>query len=409
MRAHLRFAAVVAAVTLGLVAAAPAIAAAPVSQSGANAITVKLAGNGQGTGNTTATNDGSTEKKTGDATPPISVLQGQSLFQGGALAQEATAGADGHSAACAGLAGNGGSVVNIGGSSCLDPGDEVHATLSSLDLSHLVVADPASALAPLNTALTTALGSLAPLTSAINQGLTAAQAQVGDLGLVAGFGAIEGRCTASPDSADGTAHLVDAHVTLQAPGQDVNLLDLPVDPPPNTHLTTNLSAVLDSVLDAVDTDLDNSLDGNASALTALTSQLRTQVVAQIHDQVESNLAPLEQNVLDVVLNKQTRTSGAIKVNAIDMQILPAAEAQVGASAGEIQIGNVACGPNGRVVQAAEVSAPTTSHLPKAVSAGLATVPADQRQDDSHDGIALAALAIMLLGGTALVLIGQARA
>jgi hypothetical protein len=119
MRLYLRFAAVVGVVTMGAIAAAPAMAAAPISQAGANAVTVAIAGNKQGTGNTTATNDGSGEQKTGDATPPISILQGQSLFQGGVLAQEATAGSDGHSAACAGLGGNGGSVINIGGSRCL--------------------------------------------------------------------------------------------------------------------------------------------------------------------------------------------------------------------------------------------------------------------------------------------------
>jgi hypothetical protein len=409
VRSHLRFASVIGAVTLGAVAIAPAMAAAPISQAGANAVTVSLAGNGQGTGNVTATNDGSGEKKTGDATPPLSVLQGQSLFQGGALAQEATARANGHSAACAGLAGDGGSMLNVGGSSCLKPGDEVHATLSSLDLSQLVVADPASALAPINDPLQQALGSLTPLTDAINEGLAAAQEQVGDLGLVAGIGAVEGRCTATADGVDGSAHLVGASVRLRAPGQDVTLLDFPVDPPPNTHLVTDLSKVLNAVLDAVDTDLNNALDGSTAQLTALTEALRTQVVSQIHDQVEKNLAPLEQNVLDVILNKQTRSPGAIKVSAIDMQILPAAEKQLGAPAGEVQIGNVACGP-GRVVQASPAVEVPQAALPTAVSAGLASAPGQPAPgNDSHNGIVLAALAIMLTGGTALVAIRWLRA
>jgi hypothetical protein len=150
VRSHLRLASVVGAFALSTVAITPAMAAAPVSQSGANAVTVSIAGNAQGTGDVTATNDGSSEKKTGDATPPLSVLGGQSLLNAGVLAQEATARKDSTSAACAGLAGNGGSVVAIGSSRCLNPGTPVNATLGSLDLSKLVVADPASALAPLN-------------------------------------------------------------------------------------------------------------------------------------------------------------------------------------------------------------------------------------------------------------------
>ena len=404
MRPVLRLASVIGAATLGAVATAPALAATTLSQAGANAITVKLAGNGQGSGNVTARNDGSRETRTGDATPPMSVLQGQSLLQGGALAQEASASAVGRSAACAGLAGNGGSVVNIGGSRCLAPGDEVNATLGSLDLNGLVVADPDSALAPINGPLDQALGGLAPLTEAIDQGLAAARQQFGDLGLVAGFGVVEGRCTATPQNADGSAILADAGVRVELPGKSVTLLDFPVNPPPNTHLVTDLSVVMDAVLDAVDTELDNAFDGNASDLTGLTAQLRTQVISHIHDDVEENLAPLEQNVLDVVLNKQSRTPGAIKVNAIDMRVLPAAEEQMGAPAAEVQIGNAACGPSGRVAAAAPAVAPQQS-LPTAVSAGLAGTPGQNPPaDDSHDGIALAALAIMLAGGTALVVV-----
>ncbi len=127
MRPTVRFASVVSAATLSVIAVAPAMAAAPVSQAGANAVTLSVAGTPNGSGDVTARNDGSTETKTGDATPPISVLGGQELLNAGVLAQEATAGSTGTSAACAGLAGNGGSVAQIGYSGCLNPGDAVHA------------------------------------------------------------------------------------------------------------------------------------------------------------------------------------------------------------------------------------------------------------------------------------------
>ena len=405
MRSALRIASGIGAATFAAIAVTPAMAATPISQAGANAITVSLGGEKQGSGNVTAKNDGSGETKTGETTPPISVLQGQSLFKGGALAQEASAGAAGRSAACAGLAGSGGSVVNIGGSSCLAPGDEVNGTLSSLDLSGLVIADPDSDLAPFN-ALGAALG---PVTDAIDQAL----AQVGDeydnLGLVAGFGAVEGRCTASLDSADGDATLTDAGIALNVPGETITLLDFPVNPPPNTHLTTDLSAVLDAVLDAVRQQLTDGLQGHAAPIQAVIDAAREEILNAVVPQVEANLGPLEENILDVILNKQSRTPGAIKVNAIDMRVLPAAEEQMGAPAAEVQIGNVACGPNGRVAVAAPAAAPEGA-LPRGVSAGLETAPnAHSPSDGSSSGIALGAFAIMLASGTALVVVRRLRA
>ena len=129
-------------------------------------------------------------------------------------------------------------------------------------------------------------------------------------------------------------------------------------------------------------------------------------------QVEAQLAPLEENVLDITLNKQERPEpGAIRVNAIDLQLVPAAAAQIDASLASVQLGNVVCGPSGRVAQAAAApeQAPAAA-LPTAVSAGLETAPgAHAPGDDSHNGIVLAALAIMLAGGTALVGIRWLRA
>ena len=49
MRPFLRFASVVGAIAVGAIAAAPALAAAPLAQAGANAVTVSVAGNAQGT------------------------------------------------------------------------------------------------------------------------------------------------------------------------------------------------------------------------------------------------------------------------------------------------------------------------------------------------------------------------
>lgn len=414
MRSHLRLASVVGAATLSVIAVAPAMAAAPVSQSGANAVNVAVAGNSQGTGDVTAVNDGSTETKTGNSEPPLSVLGGQGVINAGVLSQQATAGTDSSSAACAGLAGSGGSVAQVGDSSCLTPGTPVDATLGALDLSGLVVADPESALAPLN-AVTDPI--LAQLTGPIDDALDQVRAQFGDLGLVAGFGAVEGRCTASLGTADATATLADAQIRLvlpdQAPTQSVTLLDLPVNPAPNTHLTTNLSDVLDLVLDAVTNDLNESLDGAGAPLNVLIDAIQDNIVTAIRDNVETNLAPLEQNVLDVTLNRQTRpTDDSIKVQALDLRLLPVVEQQLGAPLVNIQIGNAACGPSGRV-QTAAAPAPAPEALPaipKSVSAGYGSMPAEYADQghDSRTAIALGAFALLVVGGAGFVTMRRLR-
>ncbi len=341
MRRHLRLVtAAVGAATLSAIAVAPAIAAAPVSQARANAVTLSVAGTPNGSGDVTAKNDGSEETKTGNATPPISVLGGQDLLNTGVLAQEATARSNGTSAACAGLAGNGGSVAQVGSSRCLIPGTPVNGTLSSLDLSKLVVVDAGSELEQLTEAQKTLVEGLAPLTDAVNDALGQAQDQFGNPGLVAGFGAVEGRCTAAPASASGDATLVNSKVILQlptgAPKPSITLLNLPVHPKPNTHLTTNLSDVLELILDAVSTDLNTSLDGALAPLDdAVVAPIKENIVKGVRENLEKNLEPLEKNLLDVVLNRQIRSgNNSIKVTALDLSLVPAVAPQVGASTGQ---------------------------------------------------------------------------
>ena len=206
MRAYLRFASVVGAITVSAIAVAPAIAAAPLSQAGANAVTVAVAGNEQGTGNVTATNDGTGEKKTGETAPSVPV-PGQGFFSGGVAAQEATASADdgtGRSAACAGLAGDGGSVVNIGESKCLSPGDQITGSLATFGPGALID----TALAPFPAELT---GPLAPVIGGARPGHTLDEAladtkdQFGEMGLVSAVKVISGQCTAGPGGAQGSA------------------------------------------------------------------------------------------------------------------------------------------------------------------------------------------------------------
>jgi hypothetical protein len=409
MRSFLRFASVVGVLTVGAIAVAPAAAAAPLAQAGANAVTVSIAGNAQGTGNVTATHDGTSEQKTGETSPQIPAPGGD-FFTGGVAAQEATAAADegtGRSAACAGIAGDGGSIVNIGESRCLSPGDQITGSLASFDPSALIgtVLEPAppeleDSLAPV----------LTPLTAAIDEALAATDEQFGDMGLVSAVKAISGHCTAGPGGAAGSAQIVDGVIRASGGGQDITLLELPVNPPPNTHVVTDLSKVLTTVISALRTNLSNSFDGAGEPLNTALEGIQEQVVDNVVTQVEANLGPLEENVLDITLNKQDRPeAGAIRVSALDLQLVPAAQAQIDASLASVQIGNVVCGPSGRVAAAAPaVDAPQS--LPTAVSAGLETAPAVHAPgDDSHNGIVLAAFAIMLAGGTAVVVIRWLRA
>ena len=99
------------------------------------------------------------------------------------------------------------------------------------------------------------------------------------------------------------------------------------------------------------------------------------------------------------------------MNALDLQLVPAAKAQLDASLASVQIGNVVCGPSGRVAEA--VAAPRAGPGRRPPDRGVRRPcdrPGSARPgDDSHNGIVLAALAIMLAGGTALVGIRWLRA
>ncbi len=412
MRSYLRAASVLGAVTLSAIAVAPALAATD-NQAGANAVFISVAGNGQGTGNVTATYSNGKESTTGNSQPAFPDPTGQKFITGGVLAQEATA-KPGLSAACAGLAGDGGSVINIGNSSCLKPGKLITGSFGSFDPSTLIPDGSSIPTDQLPEQLQGTLGQInggdQALRDAIDSALSQAKQQFGDGGLVANLDAIEGRCTAGDGGPTGTSTLTDVSLSFNIPGQKpITVLTLPIHPKPNTHVFTNLSDVMNAILDGVDADLTDSLQGNASPLKDLTEQVRTQIVTQIHSQVEAQLKPLEQNLLDITLNQQVHpTADSIKVRALDVQVLPAARAQLdGNSLVNLQIGNAACAPVAREAAAAPAPAQTKApqSLPTAVSAGYESMPGQHAPgDDSHNGIVLAALAIMLTGGTALVVV-----
>lgn len=422
MRPHLRLAAVVGAAAISTVAVAPAYAAAPLAQAGANAITLSVAGNENGSGDVTATNDGSGEQKTGDTSPPISVLGGQRLINAGVLAQEATATSTdgaGRSAACAGITGNGGSVAQIGDSSCLNPGEPLDLSFGNLDLSGTLVIDPESALGPLAEANEPLEQVLAQITEPLADGI--AETPLGPSGLGGTLGVVEGSCLAEGGSASADANIVDTQLTLNLAGEELVLAELPANPPPNTEVPVNLDEATAVVLGAVRTQLESMLaspdaepGGPLAPLGALPDALQEQVVEALVDATrEQLLKPLGDNVLQLILNKQTRPAdGAIRVSAIDLSVVPAAREQLDAPLAAVQIGNAVCGPNGRTAEAAPAPPQKPSGLPTAVSAGVAQAPqvaAPSSREDHRNTIVLGAFAVLVTTGAGFVSYRRLRA
>ena len=413
MRPTVRFASVIGAATLSVIAMAPAMAAAPVSQAGANAVTLSVAGNGQGSGDVIAKNDGSKETKTGDTAPPVGILGGeQELIRAGLLAQEATAGSNGNSAACAGLAGAGGSVVRIGETSCLTGGDgSVKLSVGTLDLSGSTVINEDSALGPLsNSEFDTVV---AEVTSALSKGLTDASAELAALGLLGNLDAISSHCQAAPGTASGDANFAGVNLTLEVPGRDpVVLQRLNVRYPPNTDVFVDIDKAVDEILKAVEEDVQDSFD---DALDPVQEQvlapIREAIVNDVLSQVKGKLQPLSDNLLKLVLNRQIRTGNdQIKVRALDLDVLPAVTPQVGAPLANLQIGNTACGPNGRsAVAGPQAAPPKAKGLPTGVSAGYATMPGGNAHgDDNTTAIVLGAFALLMATGAGFVTFRRLR-
>lgn len=378
---------------LALMTMGPALAADIVSRATANALTIAVAGNGQGSGTVIATNDGKNESVQGDTAPPVHLLGGQQLLSAGVLAQEATATADGDgagaSAACAGIAGEGGSVAQIGDSSCLRPGQPVGLTFANLDLSDMVVFDENTELAPLNQATDPVIAqAVGPITRQISRAVTE---EAGNGGIFGGtLGAVESRCSSTAGGgARGMTTIVDGRVGATFGGQTVDLLDFPVHPAPNTKLVTDLDKVVDLFLDAVRTDLNNTLDGQAAPLAAAIDPIQDQIVDAVIGEIAPQLGPLEENVLSATLNAQTRPAvDAIMVTALHLEVLPAAQAQLGAPVAQADLGNVACGPNGRVTTTSSQPLPA---VPTVVDSGAAS------ESGGVGDYALVAAALVLAG------------
>ncbi len=357
-----------------LLAAAPAHGAAPVAQASATALRVTVGGTPTDSGTFSVSHDGTSSSARGNNRPQVTVLGGQSLISLGTLAQDATAYVDEHtgaSAACAGLAGDGASLVAVGGGSCFAGGNNLQVSTGTLDLSGLQLVS-GTVLQGLDQQLQAALQPvLAQVLPPLQTGLQTALKQVGDPEVVLDLGALQSSCRATVGSAAGDASLLSSAAYVTVAGQRVDLLTLPSHPAPNTKVATNLDRVVQIVLDHVRSELTTALAGALAPLTAVIDQAA--VLDSVMTNLSAQLAPLDQNVLDGTLNRQVRpTADAIEVTALDLRILPVL-AQYGVDLFHLEVGMSACGPSSRVAQTPPPP-PTrsfTPRVPTSVPAGAA--------------------------------------
>ncbi|MEO9323000.1 hypothetical protein ABFT23_05880 [Nocardioides sp. C4-1] len=348
---------------LVVLTAAPGMAAEPVAQSDATALSLTLLSQPLDSGTVTAVHDGKRERVTGTQDPLVTVLGNQPFLNAGTLSQAAKTNVvdrRGLSAACAGLAGDGATLVSVDEGFCLRPGNNATINAGTLDLSGVEIVRT-DLLAGLDQALLDALDPLlTPVLAAVQGVVQDALVALGDPGIVLDLGAVQSQCTATPAVADGTSQITDASLALQLPAPigRVDLVELPTNPPANTKVVTDLDVVLTTLTAGVQTQLDTALNGALAGVGQLLGQLVTALNANVVSALADQLAPLEDNVLDATLNKQTRGDGSIEVTALDLRVLPAA-AQFGVEPLSVAIGRSACGANARV----DVPSPSPSPEP----------------------------------------------
>lgn len=360
------------------VSAGPAFAADPVAQASATGIRLSIAGTPTDSGTYTVTNDGETETTTGSDEPAISVLGNQPFIQAGTLAQKADTvirNRDGFSAACAGLAGDGAVLVEVDEGTCIVPGENLALNAGTADLRDVQI---------LGDQFPQELqDALAPVLDPLLDGLSTALETVLDAGgieLGLDLGAVQSFCTAQPGTAAGDSDLTDASAFATLGGTRIDLVELPTNPPPNTKVVTDLGVVVQEVLDALRTEFETAIDGALGPLTAVVDG--AEVLAEALGQVGEQLAPLEENILDITLNKQELPSkDSIVVTALDLRLLPAAAEGAGFDPLAVQIGESACGPNSRVQNTPDPGPDPEPNpeqpVPTAVPAGVESAgPAD---------------------------------
>ena len=386
--------------SLALLTPSAAHAAGTGAQGDANAITVSLFGESGDSGTVRATNNGSGEQKTGDTTPELGLIGGQDLIRTGVLVQDAMATNDGTSVACAGIAGDESAVVRIGDNErCITEEGDINIDLVELDLTTLLDIEPiagneslGTVLGPLGTALEEEILTelQAGLDSFNEQGLTGA--------LSAELGALEASCTYADGDAEGTTFLADLGLGLTVGEQNLSLItsDFDPQPAPNTKVVTELDAVANLLID----ELEDSLRAELAGVAGVTDEVQTNIInAIITDELRAQvLQQVEDNLIDITLNKQDERGRSIRVTGLEAVVLPNAE-ENGAPAPllDLDLANVGCGPFRGIPGTTDGAG---NPVPTVVNAGEDSMPWAQS--------GLLGLMALLVGGGTVVALRRAR-
>ncbi|NYG59071.1 hypothetical protein BJ980_001994 [Nocardioides daedukensis] len=437
-RTAVRLGAASAATALVMLSIAPAHAA-TVSQAEAQAISLSIGGQAieiESVLNepSRAVNDGSTDVVTAAPKPLLAALDGQRLAITGALGQGAVAKRiedtankqyTGNSFACAGTVSNAsGSPVTVGDNSCNFSDDPVSINFDNLLLDSGLEVIPVEGnvigealepiLGPLNAALAPLLEQL---TGALVPALQQALAPLADLDLAVTLGAIESRCVANTgEQAIGESSIANASIALTLAGTDLGVIDLDTNVPPSPTGTPLLSstALLDHILPSITDSLtDTLLDG--ALRPVLEPLLLDGLLGQLIDAIrEPLLVPIldglltdaltDAGILSIVVNKHVPSANgeAITVTTLDIEALKAIEPL----AIDLELGKVACGPNGTAPIADPEPTPEEPKkdlpdVPTKVTAGV-----DSESGAANSGAGL--LAALLALGTAAGVVGFRR-
>jgi len=359
-RRGLRMGAALGAASLTVLVCGPAFAADPTSHATAQSLNLEVAGTPAVSQNITADNDGSGEQKTGDDTLPTiaGVLPENNLLSAGVAPQDAGANDDGTSWACAGIAGQGSTgVVTTGDGGCSIDGQPVTLDLANLSLgdqlldTDSVVGDALGNIEALDTVLDQITGGVS---DALNQATAAIP-----ISLTGSLGVVQAECSATPTSAEGDSFLANTEgdsnpIILTVGDTPITLVDLPVHPDVNQKVVSGLDGVTQAIIDAVNVELGSALQDTPGAdlldllpVDVTLATIQTQLIASLTEALQPVLQPLEDNVLDITLNKQTTgdIGRSIDVTAIDLQVLPAAQQFLDVPLISGQLGHVTCGPN----------------------------------------------------------------
>jgi hypothetical protein len=415
----LKAGAAVGVVSVAVLAAGPAMAASTMSQATAHSLDLTIAGTSAVSQVITASNDGSGQVKSDGSTVPTlaSLIPGNNALGLGVAPQDAGANSNGTSYACAGLAGTGGGLVQVGDSACNINGAPLTLNLGSLNLnlSNLLGGSGAitsalngalgSVVLPVGTALDTVVSSL---TSAL------AATPLGDIGISGGVSAVEANCSANPTSATGFASIVDTSgnhtipISVTIPNgsggtQSLVLANLDVnvpDKPGGTDVLLNLSSVTQALETAVEDEVNTALGGAIKSLGPVVADiltpLQSTLIAPLTKALEPALAAISQNVLTLTVNDVTPSDGGkqVEATALNIKVLPAAAAVAGSSLIEGTIGHVTCGPDTLASQVTPTPSKTpTTKVPQNIDSGLGG-------GSSNTGTIIAAMSVLLAAGGA---------